>query len=731
MTTLIPGSKVLGTVTHVEFESALCIGYCQLCEENVVDELAEAIENNVQKSSSSSNNWSNDDIVLALFNEDGNWYRGKVVRKGANEVSVFFIDYGNTEIVSFENVRKLPSLLKHIEPLTTKCVLVDETPVTGEWTAEQIDAVKEKLLYQEFMFEILKKSSQGYSVRMHDPSSNKSCPNVLTMQRVGVNTRHLCYISYVESANKFWVQLLETENELNDMMSQISDHCTSVAVPLPNPRVGEYCLAFYSEDEAPYRSQILTSTSGKCLVQFVDYGNSESKPQEELITLPVQFTSFPIQGIRCCYKTTKINPSKLEDKLHDLSASDGGINIKFLKKDNDEYTVEISEVEQMEGSASSSNTKSEFQHNYPISSLPSNQTCDVCISYVDHPGQFFVQSLSSSDTVNELMDLADEEFITSKPLLSPSPKQSCLAKMSDDGIYRGFVNSTGPSISVTSVDFGFTESVESQNLREISEKLGSIPAQCMQCTVDLTKMSPEHWSKEEIDLLKGFENTVPLVTMATSTRSNVYQLDLYDTRDKDIDRYLNEELLGVKKQGKTASAYKESARHPLIIRRIQIPQPDVIVGNAEMVCVTAVHSSKQFFGQLTKVPIEKFASLQETLMKVYEMGQDVLVDGEVGTFCCAKYTDGSWYRALITSVTQSSAEVMFIDFGDSCTIPLSSLYQIHPSIADTPQLCIMCQFQKQPGNLSHTDLQGLMMDKVVEVKLLSKTGNEICLINYM
>jgi hypothetical protein len=109
-------------------------------------------------------------------------------------------------------------------------------------------------------------------------------------------------------------------------------------------------------------------------------------------------------------------------------------------------------------------------------------------------------------------------------------------------------------------------------------------------------------------------------------------------------------------------------------------------------------------------------------MKVYEMGQDVIVDGEVGTYCCAKYTDGSWYRALITAVTGGSAEVMFIDFGDSCSVPLTSLYQIHPSIADTPQLCIMCQFQKQPSNVSVSDLQTAMVDKVVEVKLVTKAG---------
>ncbi|XP_061180909.1 uncharacterized protein LOC133189557 [Saccostrea echinata] len=721
MSRVVPGSRILGTVTHVEFDAGVCNGYCQLCEENVVEELAENIQSSVGNCAVLGGSLGNDEIVLALFHEDDNWYRGKIVGKGANDLSIFFVDYGNTETVSADNIRKLPSLLKHVEPLATKCVFVDFSPARGQWTPEEEEAVRERLLNEEYMVEVIQKSPQGFSVRLHSPSANSiSSPSSMTLQNVNTNSCHQCYISYIESANKFWVQLQETENDLSNIMSQIAEYCTSSAEKLGNPQMGEFCLAYYSEDEAPYRSQILTSTSDKCLVQFVDYGNSESKSHNELLSLPAKFMNFPIQGLRCCYKTTRINPSKLEDKLQELSASDGVVKVKFLRKSNDEHTIEIDEIEKMEshGSLNSSQTL-ESQHEYPVSSLVGNRTYDVCICYVEHPGRFFVQLLSSSDTVSDLMDLAHEEFITNRPLSRPTPKQSCLARMSDGAVYRSSVESVGSSIKVTSVDFGFTETVDAQNLREISEKLTSIPAQCVQCTVDLTKMTPDYWSEGEIEILKGLENDVPLVSMVTSNRGGVYQLDLYDTRDKDIDRYLNEELLGVKKQGKSVSSYKESARQT--VRRLKIPEPDVAVGSTEMVCVTAMYSTKQFYGQLTKVPVEKFASLQETLMKVYEMGQDVIADCEVGTFCCAKYTDGSWYRALITSVTGSSAEIMFIDFGDSCTVPMTSLYQIHPSVADTPQLCIMCQFQKPPMSVSMSDLQTLLVDKVVEVRLASRT----------
>lgn len=131
MLVLVFGLKLLGIVIYVEFDVGLCIGYCQLCEENVVDEFVEVIENNVQKSVLLYDNWLSDDIVLVLFFEDDNWYRGKIVENGVNGLLVFFVDYGNIEIVNSGSIRKFFSLLKYIELLVIKCVLVDEILFNG------------------------------------------------------------------------------------------------------------------------------------------------------------------------------------------------------------------------------------------------------------------------------------------------------------------------------------------------------------------------------------------------------------------------------------------------------------------------------------------------------------------------------------------------------------------------------------------------------------------------
>lgn len=58
------------------------------------------------------------------------------------------------------------------------------------------------------------------------------------------------------------------------------------------------------------------------------------------------------------------------------------------------------------------------------------------------------------------MDLVEEEFVTSRFLFRVLFGLFCLVKMSDVGIYRGFIELIGFFIFVIFVDFGFIEIVD-------------------------------------------------------------------------------------------------------------------------------------------------------------------------------------------------------------------------------------------------------------------------------
>jgi len=56
-------------------------------------------------------------LCAALFSADNLWYRVKVVSTmGRGGIQVKFIDYGNTEVVNEETLRKLPAHLLAFEP---------------------------------------------------------------------------------------------------------------------------------------------------------------------------------------------------------------------------------------------------------------------------------------------------------------------------------------------------------------------------------------------------------------------------------------------------------------------------------------------------------------------------------------------------------------------------------------------------------------------------------------
>ncbi|CAD8162146.1 unnamed protein product [Paramecium pentaurelia] len=62
-------------------------------------------------------------LCVAKFSVDGNWYRAKITRELKNRYEVLFIDYGNVDIVSQNDIRKLPENLAALPPQAIRCNL--------------------------------------------------------------------------------------------------------------------------------------------------------------------------------------------------------------------------------------------------------------------------------------------------------------------------------------------------------------------------------------------------------------------------------------------------------------------------------------------------------------------------------------------------------------------------------------------------------------------------------
>ncbi|KAK9531076.1 hypothetical protein VZT92_010527 [Zoarces viviparus] len=76
---------------------------------------------------------------IALFSDDGSWYRAEVIDRDGDELSVLFVDYGNKTQVNFTDVREMPPTLMETPPQAFLCELEGFDASHGSWDSGAVD----------------------------------------------------------------------------------------------------------------------------------------------------------------------------------------------------------------------------------------------------------------------------------------------------------------------------------------------------------------------------------------------------------------------------------------------------------------------------------------------------------------------------------------------------------------------------------------------------------------
>ncbi|KAF3702602.1 Tudor domain-containing protein 6 [Channa argus] len=89
-------------------------------------------------------------LYCAVKAEDDDFYRAVVSEVGETQIKMFFVDYGNTEVVDKVNIRTLPDKFKKLPRLALKCALAGVRPKDGRWSQSAseffIKSVTDKVL---------------------------------------------------------------------------------------------------------------------------------------------------------------------------------------------------------------------------------------------------------------------------------------------------------------------------------------------------------------------------------------------------------------------------------------------------------------------------------------------------------------------------------------------------------------------------------------------------------
>ncbi|KAH8269419.1 hypothetical protein KR018_002793 [Drosophila ironensis] len=295
-------------------------------------------------------------------------------------------------------------------------------------------------------------------------------------------------VSYVENGpHLFWVQLKSSSYDLDSMMSQIERmRLQSLSQP---PEVGAACVARFSEDRHCYRALISAVFDQRYRVVYVDYGNSESLPLDDIYQIPPELLQIKPFAFRFSLAGTKeIEP--LDESMKQIFKNSVLYHSFQLTVQPPESVGSMQTCNLTQHGKSTLEFLRQLKNSRQAYTKAENLKNDepVEIRYIDSTSNFYVQKVSHIAEFETLMDEMFSYYNTNQKV----PEQlvlgaPCIVKC-DQEWYRAEILRVEESVIVRHVDFGYEQNVKRHLIGHIAEKHLKMPRQAIKCC------------------LKGFEN---------------------------------------------------------------------------------------------------------------------------------------------------------------------------------------------------------------------------------
>uniref|UniRef100_A0A2S2NKN9 RING finger protein n=2 Tax=Schizaphis graminum TaxID=13262 RepID=A0A2S2NKN9_SCHGA len=282
-----------------------------------------------------------DNTVYAVQSSADEWHRGVVLHSynedGKNLFRVHFIDYGFMETLTANRIRSVPPSVVLIPSLAFNCALYDLKPKsTTGWSNEayilfndlmlaktgsyfvyplelkgeriEVDVVWNENLYplsiRDAMF-FLGYGSYEYYV---NKVLHEQLVKMITLSdnlKLEENKRYPVILCHVISPTEFYMRINDDTAQLEEVMNTLK----TIYVPtaknkhksylLYTPQIGMAVAARYSIDGHWYRAKITSLPEVRLVTVFyVDFGNSETLPWDELRVLDKELIKTPPLAIK-------------------------------------------------------------------------------------------------------------------------------------------------------------------------------------------------------------------------------------------------------------------------------------------------------------------------------------------------------------------------------------------------------------------------------------------------
>ena len=296
-------------------------------------------------------------VCSALFKEDRNWYRAKILSFSNVSAFVSYIDFGNHAEVPFQCLKPLPPELTSapafalevslagIEPsggtpwsvpckkflcnlMENNCFLM--TPQSSQSDSNCVDFIDPLQKSQRSVtVQLVSAGFAKYSVPQipngHDDSNEapiiynkvpQQCSDasvadtpakVYMVEKMNdlslADTKDSCeaIVMHAASLKQLYVMAVNHVEKLGEMIDLVQ---AQAALPNQFNRplvIGELCLAKFSEDDSWYRAEVikLLDRGDLVLVHFVDFGNNDTVKSSSLLPVNKDLFNLPLITFSC------------------------------------------------------------------------------------------------------------------------------------------------------------------------------------------------------------------------------------------------------------------------------------------------------------------------------------------------------------------------------------------------------------------------------------------------
>ncbi|XP_046432005.1 uncharacterized protein LOC124185364 isoform X1 [Neodiprion fabricii] len=315
------------------------------------------------------------EMVLAKYIEDGNFYRAIVRQIKEQKIIVSYVDFGNSETTSLENLRPISNSLKEYKSCVARIVLKNvpkDVPMTKELSEYlgMLAGMEKPLMCtfegSPFTDGVILKASDGTCInekvlKLLTPSWKTeedektvfllSDLEVAELGESGQTLNVLSLFSYGPLLHILAPYDVELINHINDVMAtQIKDYCDQQKDHYI-PRPDELCIAPY--EGIWYRAVCLetNTTPTESTVNFIDFGNVETVSHKNIKVMNKDFMSTKTLANVC--QVVNLGPldeagdlqPKIAKRVEELVPNNSAVMVKIVERSKPgEYIVEFPEI---------------------------------------------------------------------------------------------------------------------------------------------------------------------------------------------------------------------------------------------------------------------------------------------------------------------------------------------------------------------------------------------------